>query len=655
MEKLTDSDPRIEILANRLRAADVAYFNSGEALMEDAAYDAMKDELRLLAPGHPLLGVVGAAPADILAKVKHSIPMGSLDKAMNRDEWNAWVKTMPGGRFVASLKMDGGSVSLEYVDGRLVRAVTRGNGLVGMDITANARQFKQCPKTNVRLGGNLFTGFVRAEIMLLNKDWKSADPDLVSNPRNLGNGIAGRKDGEQAELLSVFAFRAFGIGGSLIAETETQMLEMITEAGFTVAPWRAGSAEDIWGFFQEMGAARSSLDFWIDGIAVKIDELALQTAMGERDQRPRGQIAIKFPAKGKETVLRSVELSVGHTGAIIPTAKFDPVQIDGTTVSSALLCNWNLIRALDVAIGDTIVVYKAGDIIPKILEVKVRPDGRREIPEPTSCPVCGGPVGRKKSVHGDESVMLFCLNDDCPAKLLGKIDRFVRSLNILGIGDEVLEALVKGAIVASPADLYLLTPERLAGLHLGDKGVRLGEKRAKKIIDEIAAKRELTIAELLGSLGIDGLGKRRVVLIQDAVAGELDEIGDWFKGKLSNIDFAARAGVPNLGPVLDEAILAKEKLVREFQENGVRFKARQPRAFSENGKSFCFTGASSVPRKVLAAMATAKGHTVKGDVGQGLDYLVMADPDSVSSKSTKARKLGTKCISEEEFREMVGQ
>lgn len=659
---------RISELASRIRAADVAYYNTGEAAMEDAAYDGLKDELRRLSPEHPLLAVVGATPSEMLAKVRHSIPMGSLDKAMDQSEWLAWIKTLPPGNFVASLKMDGGSVSLEYRDGRLVRAVTRGDGLIGEDITTNALQFKQCPKKDVLLGGERFSGFVRAEIMLLNKDWKIADPDLVSNPRNLGNGIARRKDGEQAELLSVFAFRAFRADGQPVAANEGEMFELLTGAGFTVAPWCAGDTATIWNFFQTSQATRAALDFWIDGVVVKINDLSVQLALGERDQRPRGQIALKFPAQGVETVLRSVELSVGHTGAIIPTAKFDPVQIGGTTVSSALLCNWDLIRALDIAVGDTIVVYKAGEIIPKVLEVVRRPENRQGIPEPTTCPVCGGPVGRKKSVHGEESVMLYCLNDECPAKLVGKIDRYVRSLNILGIGDEVLEALcthhpvidagfnkLDDPLLKTPADLYLLKnqKERLAALLMGGK-TKLGTKRAEKILAEIEAKRDLTIAELIGSLGIDGLGKRRVALIQAAVPGELDGIDDWFKRKLSDPVFAARAGVPNLGPVLDDAVMAKQALVDQFKANGIRFKESAARIGSPNGKSFCFTGASSVPRKELAAMAAAKGHTVKSDVGQGLDFLVMADPNSGSSKATKARKLGTKCISEEEFRAMLG-
>jgi DNA ligase (NAD+) len=652
----------IEELANKIRNADLAYYNTGETLLEDAAYDALKDELQRLAPDHELLKTVGAAPPEMLAKVPHSIPMGSLDKAMNKDEFTAWIenKGLQHQLLTASLKMDGGSLSLEYKNGRLARAVTRGDGLVGEDITANAQQFKNCPQTGVKIEGKPFTGFVRAEIILLTEDWKKIDPDLVSNPRNRGNGIARRKDGEQASLLNIYAFRAHFEDGSTIAASEADMLAALTKAGFAVAPWHRGNANDAWNFYKENQLARPTLPYWIDGVVVKLDDIPTQTALGEHDQRPKGQIALKFPAEGAPTVLRSVELTVGHTGTIIPTGKFDPVQLGGTTVSSALLCNWEIIRALDIALGDTITVYKAGDIIPKIKEVTQRTANRIPIDQPATCPICGGPAGHKKNVHGEASTMLYCLNDDCPAKLSGKIDRYIRSLNILGIGDEVLDALCKqdetnpNPLLRSPAGLYLLKnyQKQLAGILMGGK-TRLGEKRAKKILDEIEAKRELTLAEFLGSLGIEGLGKRRVALIQEAVPGQLDTLDDWLAGKLGNPELAERAGVPNIGPILNEALIGKKHLIAEFLTNGVTIKTTQKQNIRTDAKSFCFTGASSVPRKELQALVRSKGHIVKDDVSAGLTYLVLADPNSTSSKAVKARKLGTQCISETEFRDIM--
>lgn len=643
---------RLDQLTTLIREADTAYYNTGESLMEDSAYDALRDELSKLDPSNPLLKTVGASPSNMLTKVKHSIPMGSLNKAMDEGEYLSWIKTAKG-PFTASYKMDGGSVSLEYVDGKLAQAVTRGDGFEGEDITDNVFQFKGVPKKGVRIDGVPFTGFVRGEIMLLVEDWKVVDPDMVSNPRNVGNGISRRKDGEQAECLTIYTFRAHFSDGSPIDDSEYFMLEQLQDAGFQVAPFTRGYENEIWSFYEGTLNQRASLPYWIDGVVVKIDQIDTQTRMGETDQRPKGQIAIKFPAQAVKTVLREVELTVGHTGAIIPTGKFDPVQLGGTTVANALLCNWDIIGGLDIAIGDEVMIYKAGEIIPRVEKVVKRPANRVLIPQPTKCPICHDKVGRKQSVGGEDSVALYCLNEDCPAQVMGKIDRYIKSLNILGIGDEVLAALINEGLIFDVADLYALDAhlDELAELPIGEKGIRLGDKRARKILDEIDKKRELTLAEFLGSLGIDGLGKRRVTLIQNAVPGKMDLVSDWTSGKL--VDLATEAGVPGIGKQISEAVAGKADLIEALLMNGVTIKPVVKVSVSQNAKSFCFTGASSVPRKELQAMVVEKGHVVKSDVGKGLDYLVMADPESTSSKAVKARKLGTKCIGEEEFREMM--
>jgi DNA ligase (NAD+) len=578
--------------------------------------------------------------------------MGSLDKAMNETEYLAWIKTAKGS-LTASYKMDGGSVSLEYADGKLTQAVTRGDGFEGEDITDNVLQFKGVPKKGVKIDGKPFTGFIRGEIMLLVEDWKVVEPDMVSNPRNVGNGISRRKDGEQADLLTIYTFRAHNPDGSLIANSEWEMLTQLQEAGFQVAPFTRGYEREIWHFYEGTLNQRAALPYWIDGVVVKIDGIDAQVEMGETDQRPKGQVAIKFPALAVKTTLREVELTVGHTGAIIPTGRFDPVQLGGTTVTNALLCNWDIIRGLDIAINDEVMIYKAGEIIPRVEKVVKRPANRVEIPQPIKCPVCGGKVGRKQSVGGEDSVALYCLSEDCPAQVMGKIDRYIKSLNILGIGDEVLAALIDEDLVLDIADLYVLHDyvDELAELPMGAKGVRLGEKRAVKILDEIDKKRELTLAELLGSLGIDGLGKRRVALIQNAVPGQMDLVSDWTGGKLEEL--AAEAGVPGIGQQLSDAVMRKTDLIEALLLNGVTIKSAVKTSVSQNAKSFCFTGASSVPRKELQALVVEKGHVVKSDVGKGLDYLVMADPESTSSKAVKARKLGTKCISEETFRGLM--
>lgn len=648
---------RIGALAALLTTADEAYYNSGAALMEDALYDSLRAELRTLAPDHPALTRVGAPASrdSMLAKRKHAIPMGSLDKAMDRAEWDAWVaKQAKAGhtRFTASLKMDGGSVSLEYRKGDLVAAVTRGDGLVGEDITANALRFTGLPTKGVKLAGAPFTGHVRAEIMLTTDRWLEADPDQTSNPRNLGNGISRRKDGTQSELLTAYAFRAYGADGLEIAASELLMAAELCRMGFPSTDVCHGSPDNVWEWFEQIATERSQLPFWIDGVVVKVDDIAAQRALGESSGCPRGQVAIKFPAAGALTKVLSVELTVGHTGAIVPTAALEPCQIGGTTVSNVLLCNWDIIEALDVAVGDTVEVVKSGDIIPRIVRVDTRPKGRTLIPKPKCCPSCGGMVGYRATVSGADSAAIYCANDDCPAQVTGKIARFIASVGILGIGDEVLEALVEIGLVESAADLFTLheCADEMADLLVGNG--RLGESRVERILAEIDKVRSLTLAQFLGSIGVDGLGKRRVALIQAAVPGQFDTLSDWQSGKLA--DLAAEAGVPNTGARMSEAIADAGPLIMDFLDNGLIIAPPVAAKVAKVGaKSFCITGKTARTRDDLVAAIEAAGHTFKSSVSKGLDYLVIADPESTSSKAVKARKLGTVCISEEQLEAML--
>lgn len=667
-----ESNQNAEQIAEQLRKADSAYYTTGNPIMEDAVYDALKEKIRRLDPDHTVLRTVGHKPNEMLALVKHTIPMGSQNKATNYEEFIAWAKTLPStGTLCLSYKMDGGSIALDYVGGNLVRAATRGDGFQGEDITQNALKFKNCPKTGLRFNNVLFTGSIRAEILLSTEDWKTVDPDLESNPRNLAVGIARRKSGHQAEHITVCAFKAYQKNGEPLKPTESATYQALDEAGFKTPKNAAyditwpksdipiwiqthNTLDTIWEFIKEAEKQRSTLPFWIDGVIVSVDDIKNQLAMGETDQRPKGQIAVKFEPRCFKTTARDIILTVGHTGAIIPTLVFDPVRIDGTTVSNASLSNWNKIAELNIAIGDTINVYKAGDIIPQVMEVLERPPHRKPIPKPQKCPVCGGPAGHKTTVAGEQSAAIYCLNEDCPTKLPGKINRFITSLDIRGIGDEILEALINTKILKSPAELYTLrnNQTKLAQLPIGEKGITLGAKRAATIIEEIKSRRELTIAELLGSLGIDGLGKRRVILVQEAAPDKFDTLEKWMDGNLAH--HATEAGLPNLGKTINEHLMKLAPLIQQFLANGVTIKqTTPPQPKAQNTKSFCLTGTLSKPRDHYIQLIQSKGHTYRDGVSKGLDYLVMADPSSASSKATKARKLGTQCISEAELLQIL--
>jgi len=653
------TNSRLSELRRLIDQADEAYYTRGQALVEDALYDQWKDELAQLAPDDPRLKGVGAGIQKThLQKRQHTIPMGSLSKAVNRAEFQKWVEGIgaEGKMLHASYKMDGGSFSFEFRDGRLVAAISRGDGLAGEDITVNALKFRGIP-AQCRLDGHFFSGFMRGEVILPTEDWLTqVDPDALSNPRNCCVGIARRKNGQQSELLQVFAFRAFDGGGGPLCTTETEQTQALRGIGFECAPSFTGTAEAVWDWYLKTQQERPKLPYWIDGIVVKLDNIAEQLGLGEADQRPKGQVALKFEAEGAETIIRRVSISVGHTGCIVPTAVFDPVQIGGTTVTSATLCNWDNIRQLNLGIGDRVRVIKAGDIIPRIMEVTAKAPESLDIPEPACCPTCQGKAGRRSNVSGEESTALYCLNPECSAKLYGKIERFLSSLDIIGSGEGLIQALIQEMAVRDPADLYTLKDRRdqLASLKLGG-GVRLGEKRADKFLAEIEKRRRLTLSQFLGSLGIFGLGKRRVALIHAAVPGEFDTLNDWLSDKL--VQLADRAGVPNTGRRLQEDLLSLKPLIQKFLEAGVEIigPAASAPGNKPSGYRFCITGALSRPKSYFEQLIRAKGHDYTDTFSKEVTHLVAADPNSGSSKLQKAKKAGIPVISEAGLLALLGQ
>ena len=521
---------RIAALRNVILEAKHAYYYSGEPVMSDAEYDALEDELRQLSPDDAVLALVGSpVPLDtMLTKARHSIPMGSQSKVNSEDEFRTWW-TRSGTQAVhASLKGDGASAAAYYREGQLVQAISRGDGTTGEDITANALRFKGLPAW---VGGGqegdsvAFTGAVRFEVILTVSDWTAVDPTRSKNPRNVGTGIMGRKNGHQSDCLTVFAFDIDEVRGSTSVSfsTETEKTARLVELGFNVVPCqRCSSAEEAVGCFQRIAHERDNLPVWIDRVVMKLDDIAAQRELGVTSGRPKGQVAWKFDFSGAETVLEDVVISGGHTGGLYPTGQLRAVEIGGTTVSNVSLANFDEIERLDVAIGDSVWVVKANDIIPKIVRVTDWPATRRPILAPVVCPFCGGGVGRRRTTNGDEGVIIECRNAECPKKSTGKIRRWIASVDILGIGDGVLEASVDRFALEDSAGLYMLRgqADALAELVINvERDIRLGQKRAQSILDAIDATRTLSFSQFLGSLGLDHLGKRRVELMIRSAAG----------------------------------------------------------------------------------------------------------------------------------------
>ena len=658
---------RTATLRNLILKAKHAYYYSGEPIMSDAEYDALEDELRQLDPNDLVLGLVGSSvPLDtMLTKARHAMPMGSQSKVNSADEFRAWFVKNDVKAIHASLKGDGASAAAYYRDGRLVQAISRGDGTIGEDITANALRFKGLPAW-VGNQGFEFTGSVRFEVILTVEDWTKIDPSRSKNPRNAGNGIMGRKNGMQSDYLTTFAFDLDETrdGLSVVFETEAHKSARMTELGFNVITYQIhDSAEDAIGYFQQIAQTRDALPIWIDGVVMKVDDIAKQRELGVTAGRPKGQVAWKFDSSGAETVLEGVVVSGGHTGGLYPTAQLRPVDIGGTTVSNASLANYDEIERLDVAIGDSVWVVKANDIIPKIICVTQRPSTRQPIPIPSACPFCGGEVGRRRTTDGNDGVIIECRNPECPKKSTGKINRWISSLDILGIGDVVLESMIERFDLADAADLYLLHTRavELAELVINaDKDLRLGEKRTSSILSAIDATRALTLSRFLGSLGLDHLGKRRVELMIKAAGGALDTLDDWRSAKLRDPAIAILAGVPNIGAAIQDGIDAMGPVIDKLLTNGVVVQDVSPDGNSDElatpTQSVCISGKLPSGKKKADYEEPLReaGFALVDDVSKGLTYLVLADPTSSSSKSEKARKLNISIISEDELIELCG-
>lgn len=671
---------RIQELRNKIAQANQIYFNDGPLPVPDYVYDRWKAELRQLCPGDELLTQVGAPVASDRAgqEVRHRHPMGSLDNVYNIEEFLAWHARRQADageeiRYNVSFKMDGGSVALFYDRGRLVCAATRGDGTTGENITANAARMKGVPQY-VEVGEQPFTGSVRGEVMLFNEDWKTVDPEGTSNPRNLGNGISRRLTGEHAEYLTFVAFRLFNASGVPFDrnpgrfDRESGMLSTLHEMGFDPVShlWDC-TAQDVVDLYNHVQgqrsdnprvrawAARDDLPYEIDGLVVKCEPLVFQAKWDRPERNPVTMVAFKFPPRGATTDLVDVTLTVGHTGAIIPTAVLKPVRIGGVTVSSALLCNWEEIQRLGVQIGDQVAVTRRGDVIPKIEAVVTPGADRKPIPEPTVCPECGAPAARK----GEDGALTYCQGTSCPAKQIGKITTWIKKLDIQGLGDVYIEALAhshgphsEDNMLKSPADLYRLHKRPLKVL--ADIGTpRLGESRAAAVLAEIEKKRRLPLNLFLGSLGIEGLGHRRVQIVREKDPGQFDTLEDWLGLKLAQR--AAEVGLPGTAAEILSRLLASRALIQDLLAAGVEIipdeVKEEPKATS--GRVYCLTGKFPQPKAFYHEKITAAGHSFTEDYKKGIYALVAADPNSGSGKLKKAAKDGVQVLSAEQLLEDI--
>lgn len=624
---------------NELVAANKAY-RAGKPVLTDADYDAKEDELRMLVDlceeddadpdvvaARAFLASIGTVPDGKWVKTTHRVRMTSLNKAQDSAEFLRWFSgCASSGPYVVSDKCDGASINLWYEGGSLIKAVTRGDGDVGEDITRNVLKMKGTVHT---IKG--FDGEIRGEIVLLKSDWKTHFP-TYTNPRNAAVGIAMDEDGEGAQHLTVLHYQMLRKGQPIPRKSvEFQALAAVGCAVpmFTVVPDAAG-VQAIYDAY--VAGRRAALDYDIDGLVVELESVAAMESLGELNHRPRGAVAYKFPADAKQTTLRNVRWQVGKSGRVTPVAEFDPVQLAGAMVERASLHNLARVAKLcadagvsHLSVGDTVVASRRGDVIPFCEELLSANGGSPLLP-PVSCPECDFPL----TMSGE---YLVCRGEDCPAQVLGGISRWVQKIGVLGFGDSIIEALIDQAGVTDAADLYALDPVKCESITLSS-GSRLG-RTAHIVLDELKAKSEVPLHVFVGSLGIPLCARSVCKAIVDAGFDSLE--------KMEAATVAQIAAIPGMGSGKAGEFVSgfetRRTLMDKLLDYGVTIKAKSVGVLT--GKSVCFTGVRSPEMEKAIEEA---GGTLKSSVGAGLTYLVQRDAGSQSGKSQKAKQLGVRVV-----------
>lgn len=630
------SKARIQELEKKIITARNQYYNGSfdryyndQPVVIDKIFDAWIDELKSLDPQNKAITSIGApVVASEWKKARHQMPMGSLDKVNRPEELSKWaIDVGSNEQFFVTEKLDGLSIELVYENGSFKQAITRGDGEIGEDITLNVARMKGVVS---KLKSN-FTGSVRGEI-LMRKSVHAARFSEKANPRNAASGTCKRLDGVGVEHLDVFVYQVLG---DVDFKTENDQFSWCQDNGFIVPNfWTFSSDKDVsahWRDYQD--SKRDKLDYDIDGLVVRVNDLARQMAMGDKDMRPKGARAFKFDNEARESIIRDITWQVGNSGRLTPVATVDPVMLVGATVSRASIYNMAYINELGLDVGATVLVARANDVIPRIEEV-IKGTGSVAEP-PAHCPECAG----KTEMQGEN---LICTNSlTCPAQVVGRIKNWIKELNVLEWGDTLIQRLVESGKVTTVADLYKLSVDDLTNID------RMGKKSAQKCYDLLWANKDIPLEVFLGALSIPMIGQSSIKLIINEGFDTLENIF-----KLGSAQFEL---IPGLGPIkaksLEEGLKANQTLISDILKAGVTIKQRTIGALT--GQSVCFTGAMQNKRPVLEKMAVDAGADVKSSVGKGLSILVIADPNSSSSKAVAARKLGTKLISEEEFLEMV--
>lgn len=629
---------RIRELEGLITKYQKSYYD-GEGEISDAEFDKLWDELKSIDPENIILHRVGADNGNF-DKVTHVMPMGSQEKAADNEQFLAWAQKHVYPEYLVEYKLDGASLELQYVHGELVHAVTRGDGSVGDDITANALKMSGVQKKLVssKTGPVDFTGGIRGEVIMTHEVHQNYFSDKA-NCRNAANGLMKRKDGSGSEYLTLISYDVWATEGNQPYTDEEDKLNFLTDCGFnTVVLEICKSTQEVIDYRVAVMEKRKSLDYDIDGLVVKERIINHSDAMRDRPDR---QIAFKFNLEEAVSVLRQVEW--GENGATYtPVAIFDKVDLNGTQVQRASLANPNLIRALDLHIGSHVVVVKRGEIIPKIMSVlKTDTIGLEPIVFPSKCQVCGSELV-------DEGTRLYCPNKLCPKRILHQLMKWVGVIDIRDFGETLITQLYNTGLLKSISDIYSLTVESLTPYFLKEKSLTEEKKSlgAQKVYDSIQAHREVSLEKFIAGFDIEGIGETIVEKLTQAGYDTLEKILDLTEEQIADVYGFAEILAHTFRTGLDEN---KEEMLSLVEEGKIKIKENRTN-LKLSGKSFCFTGElHSMKRTDAQNLVKENGGSVKSSVVKGLSYLVTNDTSSGSSKNVKASELGIPVINEEEF------
>jgi len=660
---MTNIEKKYNELKDKINYYASKYYNDDEPEISDFEYDMLMVELRNIEKEHPEL-IAKDSPTQVIvatgkvnekfSEVVHEVPLQSLQDVFNLEDIKEFLnrveKEVDNPTYCVETKIDGLSVSLEYVDGILVRGSTRGNGLVGEDVTENLKTIKTIPsklteKVTITARGEVY--LPREELDRINEEREALGEKIFANCRNAAAGSLRQLDSNvtASRNLSVFIFNMQKIEGKEIT-SHHESIEYMKKLGMNVIPYskKCKSIDEIFKAIQEIGDLRPTLPFDIDGAVIKIDDLKQRDELGTTVKVPKWAVAYKYPPEKKETKVLDIVIQVGRTGALTPVAILEPVPVAGSIISKTTLHNEDFIKEKDIKIGDKVFIQKAGDVIPEVVEVlkNKRTGTEKNFKMPTKCPVCGAPTER---VEGEAVVR--CTGIECPAQLFRSLVHFASrdAMDIEGLGPAVIEQLLDAKLISNVADIYSLKKEDIMNLE------RMGEKSADNLINAINKSKTNSLDKLINSFGIRHVGGKSAKIIAQSFEN-LDAI--------SNAKIEDLASIHEVGQVMAESICEffsnpqTKDLVSKLKNAGINMKGLQKEIVDSrfDGMTFVLTGTlSTLGRKEASDIIESFGGKVSGSVSKKTTY-VLAGEDA-GSKLTKAQELGISIINEDDFNKMI--